>query len=84
MSVYLEDEIIAAGRSPLDLLKVWTGYRLCYLTVGQLRHEFGQVIDRDPTDDFPGHALVRSETGRRTQRQRSRMAMAAQWYEEQS
>src|SRR5258708_40112160 len=74
MSVYLQDEIEHAGYVPRDLLKRWAGYWIYSLTVGQLRDEFGQDVSRDPMPDFPGHALVRDATGKRTQGKRTRMA----------
>jgi hypothetical protein len=80
MSVYLEDEIHEAGRSPVELLDLWPGYRLCHITVGRLREEFGQVIDRVPDDSFPGHALVRDPAGKRSAGTRSRLASAVTWY----
>lgn len=74
MSVYLEDEINSAGHSLSDLQKRWEGYWVFSLTVNQLIEEFGQEVVRDPQPDFPGHALVRDPSGKRTQGKRSRMA----------
>ena len=74
MSVYLEDEIAAAGRVPSDLQKHWPGYWIFYLTVHELQHDFGQVVSRDQQPDFPGHSLVRDPSGKRTQSKRSKMA----------
>ncbi len=74
MSVYLEDEINSAGRSLAELQKLWEGYWVFSLTVNQLRAEFDQEVVRDPQPDFPGHALVRDRSGKRSQGKRSRMA----------
>lgn len=76
MSVYLEDELLAAGRSLEDLQKRWDGYWIFSLTVGQFRDDFGQDVLRDPQADFPGHGLVRDPAGKRSQGKKSRMAAA--------
>jgi len=76
MSVYLEDEIVSAGLSVEELQKRWDGYWVFSLTVDQLRVDFQQEVVRDPQSDFPGHALVRDRSGKRTQGKRSRMAAA--------
>lgn len=76
MSVYLEDEIVLNGHSLAELQKRWEGYWIFSLTVNQLREEFAQEVVRDPQSDFPGHALVRDPSGKRTQSKRSRMASA--------
>lgn len=76
MSVYLEDELLAAGRSLEDLQKRWEGYWIFSLTVGQFRNDFGQEVLRDPQADFPGHGLVRDPAGKRSQGKKSRMAAA--------
>jgi hypothetical protein len=78
MSVYMEDELLAAGRSLEDLRKRWEGYWIFSLTVGQLKNEFGQEVLRDPQPDFPGHGLVRDPTGKRSQSKRSRMAASCE------
>jgi hypothetical protein len=77
MSAYLGDAIQAAGKSPSDLqkMKAWQGYWIFSLTVQQLRDEFGQEVQRDPQPDFPGHALIRDPSGRRSQGKRSKMAV---------
>jgi hypothetical protein len=74
MSVYLEDEINSAGRSLAELFKLWEGYWVFSLTVNQLRAEFDQEVVRDHQPDFPGHALVRDRSGKRSQGKKSRMA----------
>lgn len=74
MSVFLADEIQQGGYLPTDLQKHWAGYWIFSLSVDQLREEFGQVVSRDPQPEFPGHALVKDPSGKRTQGTRSRMA----------
>jgi hypothetical protein len=74
MSVWLEDEIKAEGRLVTDLLERWPGYWIYSLTVDDLRGEFGQVVSREPVSDFPGHALVRDPSGKRTAGRRTKMA----------
>jgi hypothetical protein len=74
MSVYLEDEISSTGHSLAKLQKLWEGYWVFSLTVNQLREDFDQEVVRDPQADFPGHALVRDRSGKRSQGKRSRMA----------
>jgi hypothetical protein len=74
MSVYLEDEILSAGLKVSDLQQRWEGYRIVHLIVKQLRDDFGQEVVRDPQPDFPGHALVRDPSGKRSAGKRSRMA----------
>jgi hypothetical protein len=76
MSVYLEDEIVSSGLSVEELQKRWNDYWVFSLTVDQLRVDFGQEVVRDYQSDFPGHALVRDRSGKRTQGKRSRMAAA--------
>jgi hypothetical protein len=78
MSVFLEDEILAAGKKPEDLLSSWPGYKICYLTVGQLR-EYGQLIARAPADNFPGHANVTDSSGKRNGGRKTKLAKGAQW-----
>jgi len=77
MSVYLEDEILTAGRSISELQKAWHGYWVFYLTVRQLRGDFGQIVTRDHQDSFPGHALVKDPTGKRSQGKKSKMAASS-------
>jgi hypothetical protein len=74
MSVYLADDIVAAGRSIDELQKLWEGYWIFSLTINQLRDDFGQEVIRDPQANFPGHALVRDPSGKRSAGKRSRMA----------
>ncbi len=76
MSVYLEDEINSTGHCLAELQKRWEGYWIFSLTVSQLRGGFDQEVVRDPQRDFPGHALVRDRSGKRSQGKRSRMASA--------
>jgi hypothetical protein len=78
MSVYLEDEMLADGKTPQDLLDLWPGYRLCYHTVGEYR-ELGQVIVRQPHGSFPGHANVTDGSGRRSASRRTKLAKSARW-----
>jgi len=80
MSIFLEDDILNDGESVENLLALWPNYRICYLTVGELRSEFKQEIERKNIDEFPGHALVRDLSGKRSQGTRSRMAQKARWY----
>jgi hypothetical protein len=80
MSVYLEDEIIAAGKKPEDLLTLWPGYRLCYLTAGEYR-QLNQRIVRAHDDAFPGHANVTDGAGKRSGGRRTKLAQKARWLE---
>lgn len=81
MSVYLEDEITAAGFSPNDLtltVPEYHDYLVCWWTAGVVR-ALGQVIERDPNLHFPGHALIADEKGKRSAGTRKKLATAAQW-----
>lgn len=78
MSVYLEDEILAEGKKPEDLLKLWPGYRLCYLTAREYR-DLNQHIERAPDDVFPGHANVTDNAGKRSAGRRTKLAEKARW-----
>src|SRR5262245_52251700 len=56
MSVYLADKIAEEGRDPAELLtKMGADYKLCELTVGELR-ALGESVTRTSNDFFPGHA----------------------------
>jgi len=75
MSVFVEDAILAAGRSIEELQKHWgNGYWVFSLTAEQLRDNFDQEVILDSKSDFPGHGLVRDNKGKRSQGTRSRMA----------
>ena len=78
MSVYMEDELRAVGRSLEDLRKRWEGYWIFSLTVGQLKNEFGQDAPSRSAARLPGHGLVRDPTGKRSQGKRSRMAASCE------
>jgi len=84
LSVFLEDEIRAAGKSPEDLLGLaeFPRYRLCWIRVGALR-SLDQLIERDPQPIFPGHALVSNvNKGRRSTGTRRKIAFAVRWWNE--
>ena len=70
----------AAGNTVADLGSLWPGYRVCGITVGQVR-ALGQQVVRDPIKEFPGHAAVRDLTGRRSAGTRAKLAKAVKWYE---
>ena len=82
MSVYLEDDIMSAGKKPEDLLQLWgSSYQLCYHTAKQYR-ELGQIITRAPNETFPGHANVSDVTGKRTAARKSKLARSAAWFDD--
>jgi hypothetical protein len=82
MSVFLEDQIAAEGSTIEDILKKQPGYRACWWTAKELRNEFGQVIAREPVDDFPGHGGVKHTTGTsRPGSVRTKMAIKARWHD---
>lgn len=80
LSMFLSDEMEAAGKTVADLAKLWPGYRVCGITVGQVR-ALGQQVVRDPIEEFPGHAAVRDLTGRRSGGTRAKLAKAVKWCE---
>jgi hypothetical protein len=80
MSVFLEELFVRENRTPCELLTVFPGHRLCYLTAGQLEDELGQSLFLDPTPEFPGHAVVYDKSGKRSQGTRDRMVDAATWH----
>jgi hypothetical protein len=74
MSVYLEDEILRAGKNPSELQKIWPGYWIFSLTVQQII-DLSQEVTRADDENFPGHANVRDLAGpRRSQSKRTKMA----------
>jgi hypothetical protein len=84
LSVFLEDEIRAARKSPGCLLGLpeFPGYRLCWIRVGALR-SLDQLIERDPQPIFPGHALVSNvNKGKRPLTTRRKIAIAVEWWDE--
>jgi hypothetical protein len=80
LSMFLSDEMEAAGKTVADLGKLWPGYRVCWITVGQVC-ALGQEVVRDPIEQFPGHAAVRDRSGRRSAGTRARLAKAVKWCE---
>ena len=81
MSVFLEDDVIAAGKQPEDLLALdmfEPGSVLAYHELGYYRNN-GQDVRRRPIDEFPGHANVRDTTGKRSGGIMTRMAKSARW-----
>lgn len=81
MSVFLEDEIIAAGKTPYDLLQVFDPtYKVCWHYASEY-FDLGQDITRAKDDIFPGHANVTDITGRRTGTKKSKLALSARWLE---
>lgn len=82
MSVFIEDEILAAGHKATDLrdLEEFPGYLTCWWECRFLR-ELAQTIVRDPVEFFPGHGLVSDSNGSRTLSVRRRLAKSAKWLE---
>jgi hypothetical protein len=81
MSVFLEDEIIAAGKSPQDLFQVFDPtYEICWHYASEY-FDLGQNIERAKDDIFPGHANATDLTGRRSGSKRSKLALSARWLE---
>ena len=75
MSVIIGSDVLAAGRAPDSILVGHVGYGLAAITVG-LVESMGLVVERDPLDDEPAHAVVKGEKTRPMSR---RMAKAARW-----
>jgi hypothetical protein len=80
MSVFIEDEILAEGYKPADLLNLdqFPGYMACWWEARTLRALL-QEIERDPIDFFPGHGLVGDTRGTRSLGTRRQLAKAAHW-----
>lgn len=81
MSVFLEPDIIAAGRRPDELLhtnRFETGSRLSWVTLSFYRQQ-KQIVTRRPVDWFPGHANVRDESGRRSGGKKTKLAGESKW-----
>lgn len=80
MSVFIEDEILAAGHKATDLLELeeFPGYFACWWEARVL-YNLSQVIERDPVEFFPGHGLVSDSSGPRTLSVRRKLAKAAKW-----
>lgn len=82
MSVYLEDEMRAAGETAQSLQDHWNKdgdhYTIVQFVARKLRRE-GEKIWRDPTDEFPGHgACKRSDDSERTRGQKRNLAKLAE------
>jgi hypothetical protein len=75
MSVIIGSEVLAARRTPESLLVGHFGYGLAAITVG-LVESMGLLVERDPFDDEPAHAVVKGE---KTKPMSRRMAKAAWW-----
>ena len=81
MSVFLEEIFEREGKTALDLLARWPGYRLCWLTVDEIEKNFNQQLIDLPDETFPGHAVVHEKSGgRRSQPVRTEMSRLARWY----
>lgn len=82
MSVFLEDEMSAAGTTPEQLLKWWgKPARLFKFTVSQLK-SYGEEVFRAPIDEFPGHGGVRrSDRSRRSGGQKKKLAREAKYHD---
>jgi hypothetical protein len=78
MSVFLADAIEAEGRRIEELAESMPGYRICELTVGELR-ELGEVVTRQANDFFPGHANCKSDKGNRPGSIRKKISRKARW-----
>lgn len=79
MSVFLEDEIVAAGRSPEGLFQVFdSSYEICWHYASEY-FALGQNIERAKDEIFPGHANVTDTTGKRSAGKRSKLALSARW-----
>jgi hypothetical protein len=81
MSVFIEELMEREKRTVEELRALFSGHFVCYHTVDALQKEFKQIIVLERSDRFPGHALVRDQTGKRSQATKSRMAKLARWHE---
>lgn len=79
MSVFLEDEMAAEGKTLADLAEWWgTPAKIFQFSVKQLE-DLGEIVRRAPIKEFPGHAAVqRSDRRNRTGGQKRALARAAQ------
>ena len=75
LSVLLADTVMAAGRTPADVLARFEGYFLAAFTAGAAR-ELGQGVARTPTPEEPAHASV---FGKKTDAVRAKLARATRW-----
>ena len=76
MSVFLESDVTAAGRSIEQVLECGMfepGSHLYWLPLSYYR-ENGQIVTRAAIDAFPGHANVRDANGKRSGGLQTRMA----------
>jgi hypothetical protein len=81
MSVFLEDEIVAAGRSPEELFQVFDpSYKICWHYASEY-FDLGQSVERAKDEIFPGHANVTDANGKRSAGKRSKLALSARWLE---
>lgn len=80
MSVFLSDGIADAGCLPEQLVTELPGYKICRLTVGELR-ELGEVVTRSKSDFFPGHANCKNANGDRSGSVRKKLAKRVKWLE---
>ncbi len=78
MSVYFLDEMQLAGKTVLDLQKVWgLEYTVLALNATDLRKQ-GERLWRDTRDEFPGHgACKRADGAERTRGQKRKIAKIA-------
>lgn len=79
MSVFLADEMKAAGKTVDDLLAWWPKgpVKVAPFTAGELR-ALGEEVSRHPIEDFPGHGGVRrSDRKRRSGGQKKNLARRA-------
>jgi len=81
MSVFLEDDLLAAGITDPGLLLAHfsAGSRLSWLPLSMYREE-QQIVTRAPIPEVAGHALVRTPGGRRrSSGVRTRLAKASRF-----
>jgi hypothetical protein len=83
MSVFLEDDILAAGRSLEEILTLdmfESGSVLCWLPISFYREQ-GHAVTRRDIRQFPGHANVRGSNGKLTSGAQTRLAKNSRWLE---
>ena len=82
MSVFVEDWILASGKTVQELSLKFPNHRLTWMTVAEYE-ELGQTLEPAPVDDFfPGHAAVRDGSGRRSAGTKTKMAKRSRWLDE--
>jgi hypothetical protein len=75
MSVVLAPEVLASGRTPIDILARFRGYGSAAVRAA-LARELNQGVKRDPEPDEPAHAVV---VGKKTSSVRKSFSRGARW-----